>query len=278
MIKAIFKSAIFAGILWAMICGESNAQTNWYIDTLRNSVKVEFSKACFADLINIEYGGFGLFVSANYHIERKLWIVAEIPFAHTEYEYYDFYYNRYHKNSYDVLGNPYFGIRVWSRENQVYNEVGVRYPFSEDSDEGFIGGGFSNFEKSEAFQNDYITLKWTFNYIFYLDSNIYPRLYLGPLIYFPERFRHDRTTEIFISYGFDIYIDHDYLGICFGVNGIEYVSPDDPDIDTNETQLGFGPNFRTKKSNFGLRLNAPLGKDLNRFVDFAVNAYFQIKL
>jgi hypothetical protein len=249
-------------LLLSVFIRQAPAQSNWYIDTL---------------LFNVDYGGFGLFVSSNNYIGRNIWITAEIPYANSKIEYYNFFSGTYTEYSYKEFGNPYIGIRVWDRAKRFYNDVGIRYPFSDYSDRGYIGG-LSNVEKSEAFQDDYITLEWIFNYLPRLNHNLYPRIYLGPLIYLPKSHRYDRTTEVFINYGFDIYIDHDYLGICFGLSGVNYATGEVSDTDNNETQLGFGPNFRVKKANFGLRLNTPLGADLNRYVDFAVVTYLQLSI
>ena len=257
-------------------CAVATAQTNWYIESTPNSGKVEIYSAKFAGGNELNLSGLAVFGSIRKNVAPNTWVKFELPIGYSRFAAYEYRWPNWVKKDYQntVLGNPYLGVEFWNENIGVLNRLGIRFPL-EESFKGALGGGFSSYDRFDAFQSTYITFSWDFNYMQISGDEAHYRIRGGPLIMFPYRDKVVNDIELFLNLGFDLLLEYEIADICLGIQGIRYMTAEQGISGTTEVIAGFGPNFKFDGGNFGLRINVPLGEELDNFVDFGFGGYFQ---
>ncbi len=281
MTNLVYRSIFFIIMFCLLIFGESIAQSNWINDKTPFSAKIECFGAKFRNynrqnIVQIQrnLSGYGGFLSVKKIIRSSYWLKLEMPFAQTNYKYSRPYVNINYNQT--EIGIPYFGIEILDNDSRVLNEIGIRYRFRAEPENDAFAGMYSDYYRFEAFMNLYSSLKWTISFMHENQNLIRWRFNMGSLVFVPHSKDSDIGVELFGTYGSDLLIKSRRVDACFGISGITHLTDNGFRTDNTDVLIGFGPNFKFKRLNCGLRMNFPLGLNLINILDFAVGAYLQV--
>lgn len=255
------------------------AQSIWLDNDKGNSIAVEILKPEFAQDDGYTFLSSAIFVSGRYSLDENIVLVAELPFAHSEYEPniiatvpFDYYYENY--NNYEtIIGNPYFGIEIRTEELPVFGEFGIRLPLSTEIKHHATNvGSSSDYDRYNAFVPDGFIFTSKGNYCFNYTPNFSNWLRLGPTILF-----YSKDPELWIYYSEQFKYKHNNVNVIFGLSGRFLVSKSNLQNNQRITHhLGIAASAGFGIIRPGLHFRYPIyGNDLIKFI-YGLNFSVQI--
>lgn len=221
------------------------------------------------------------FLSGSYNLSygkrlnSKTRFIVELPIVYAKIDAFG------QSDSEFGIGNIYLGVRTGQNSNPLSGEFGVLLPTSSDDETTALGfGGFSDFNRSEAYIFDSWSLTAKLKYEKKINENgLYYKLRSG--------FLFSRDTDIERSrYYLDLaaqiaYRSDDNLNFIAGLSGRFGLNDEtelDSDGDKSSVFFGVGVSYRTKNFEPGLTMRIPVDDPVKDFISnsIAINLLFHL--
>ena len=171
------RPAFLVMILILILPAMLSAQSFWLERSAGKSLGLELFKPSFDNStlvfnrgeyypVDFSFKTFAVFLSTRWPVGSKTFGVAELPFAHAEFDTeidqeFSFYRNSGHES---MIGNPYVGFEFGGISSPFFAEVGVRLPLvAEDYSYALRAGVSADGDRPEAFI-DFAAVKVALNY------------------------------------------------------------------------------------------------------------------
>jgi hypothetical protein len=267
--------SIFLFLLFSNLTLTSQSQSFWLPDTSYNAghgMCLEILKPFFDDNDDISFLTSTQNLSGRYQVSHKIFLVAELPFAHFNSDFSDSEFS---------IGNPYLGFVRHKAGQPYFLEVGIRAPLA--SDEKFNAlfvGLFTDYDKAEAYVPDLLTVSIKGTYVKKYNSNFMLRLSGGPTIWQATK---DNTieddTEALLDYSGHVGYDGSKVRIMGGITGRLVVTESDIDIQERTIHhFGLFGRYKSKNVQPGLLLKIPIDEDLNDIFNFSIGVNLLVNL
>lgn len=157
-------AALFAQSFWLERNTEKTFALELYNPVLSGLRYVSYQGASYP--VDYSFNTFALFLSTRLPVAKNKFFVAELPFAHAEFDTKidrDFSFFR-NSGQESTIGNPYLGLELGSLASRFFTEIGIRLPLTrEENTYAAQVGARSTGNRPESFY-DFVAMKIAINY------------------------------------------------------------------------------------------------------------------
>lgn len=227
------------------------------------SFNIEVAKPVWETEGDISFPTSAVFLSVRLPSSSTLTVLGELPFAHYGFE------DDAGSNSQTLIGNPYFGFEFHNPGASTFWEIGVRPALAQDDKEdAMLVGTFSDFERTEAFVPDVLSISGALTYEKKHGSNVFLHLRGGPSFWFLNTEDATDDSEVWLDYRAQVGYQNDTIRILGGVLGSFWLTHNDElGLERTVYQLGFSANVSKGKVRPGVQVRVPLNTNDHSFLE-----------
>ncbi|PLX33279.1 MAG: hypothetical protein C0600_00760 [Ignavibacteria bacterium] len=252
-----------------------SAQPIWLGDGEDHALTIEWHKPIFDDDDRVGFMMSTIILGYRSRTSENLTIVLDLPMSNYEYEG--------HTGQF-LLGNPYVGLAFGNKNSELYGDVGVRLPITDDDPEkmnAVLIGTITEIDRLEMFLPNTVPVSGLLRYRTYSEnSNMGLRAHFGPSILVFTDDRGSDDMEVFLKYGLLGEYRATSVRVQLGFTGIFNTTNDRGDFsDNSEHQLGFAVNFDAGGRVWpGVMLQLPLSEDRSEIISMVLGLNAMIML
>lgn len=265
-------------LITLQITSPLSAQSIWLDQDKNNFIAIEFLKPEFTGYDSYSFFSSVIFLSGRHAVNENIILIGELPFAHCNYSYYNWFYWDT-EISETVFGNPYLGVEVYGHESPVFGEFGLRLPLtSYDKYHATSFGAFSDYDRFEAFAPDLVSLSAKGNYLHKYNQFVSFRLRLGPTLWINTS-RSGGDTELRLDYAGQILYKYKIVSFLTGISGRFLL--DSPNLDFNERathQFSIAGSVGIGSFRPGIYFRTPIDGNLYDFLDYVFGLNLGVQL
>jgi hypothetical protein len=269
-IKIVGAVALIAFLL----CVRSiSTQPVWHDLPETGSATLEMIIPQFDDDEYTQVSGITAFVTLRIPTQTNFLLVMEIPWARVSLNREAFYWSSPFSASEASLGNVLVGAEIRGKNSDLFTEVGLRLPTSNEEKSDVLAAGLiSDIDRWGAF-GDYFSVLFAANYRRQTSAGMISHLRVGPtwLKYDTEGCSGCRSSDIFLQYSCKFGMQSQQLGFMAGLSGVMSVTGDDMNFGERTLhQLGVTATYDAGQMRTSVTIKAPLDKDMREALNSTV--------
>lgn len=254
-----------------LLCIRSiSAQPMWQDLPESGSATVEMIIPQFDDNEYSDISARTAFVTLRVPTQSNLLLVMEIPWTRLSQSYRSsYFFGPAQTQTESSLGNVYVGAEIRGKNSDLFTEIGLRLPSSnEEKSNALTTGQISDIDRWGAF-GDYFTVLVATNYRHETSTGLISHLRIGPtwLKYDTKGCSGCRSSDIFLQYSCKLGMQTQQLGFMAGLSGVLSVTGEDMDLGERTLhQLGFTVSYDTSPIRTSITFKSALDEDLKELL------------